>query len=93
MNQIQIQEKTIGEIMLAKAEVIAVTAKSIRRIERNVWTVKSQTIESSFYVVTFDTALDAFMCTCKAFEFSTGICEHILATAFYEGGGIGGGEQ
>jgi hypothetical protein len=88
MSQLQIQEKIEqGDRMVVKAKAIA-RARHVSRIDRNVWTVKSQSQrdEKNFYVVTFDTALDAFMCTCKAFEFSTGICKHVLACAFFEGG-------
>jgi uncharacterized Zn finger protein len=58
-------------------------AQTKRRHESNVWCVQSgnEKTPNEFYVVTYDTVLGAFMCTCKAFEFSTGMCKHILAIA------------
>jgi hypothetical protein len=68
--------------ILAKAQAIAGT-KRIKRHGNNVWCVQSGNPKTpnDFYVVTFDTLLDALMRTCKAFEFSTGMCKQILAIA------------
>jgi hypothetical protein len=86
MNQVQIQRQTIKEErMLEKAEAIAET-KRIKRHGKNVWCVQSanERTPNDFYVVTYDTLLDAFMCTCKAFSFSTGMCKHLCAVALFE---------
>lgn len=84
MNQIQLQEKKT----LYKARIIA-ASKRVRRSEtnRNIWLVGSSNPKTPnrFYCVRWDEELDCFVCDCKAFEFSIGICKHILACAIFEG--------
>ena len=84
MNQLQIQENKI----LDKARIIA-ASKRVRRSEanRNIWLVGSSNPKTPirFYCVMWDEELDCFVCDCKAYEFSTGICKHVLACAIYEG--------
>ena len=85
MNRVQIQENKT----LDKARIIA-ASKKVRRSEANpkIWLVGSSNPKTAkrFYCVGWDEELDCFVCDCKAFEFSTSICNHILACAIYEGG-------
>ena len=86
MNQ-QIQQKQIQEQrMLDKANFL-VANKRIRRSpykeSKNIWIVARWT-PKKWYVVRWNEELDAFMCACKAFEYSAaGSCIHIFAAGIY----------
>jgi hypothetical protein len=84
MNQIQIQEKKT----LDKARIIA-ASKRVRRNAANpkIWLVGSSNpnTPNRFYCIKWEEELDCFVCDCKAYVFSLGVCKHILACAIFEG--------
>ena len=88
MNQIQIQNERAKEKTLDKARIIA-ASKKVRRSEANpqIWLVglSNPKVATRFYCVKWMHELDCFACDCKVYEFSLGVCKHILACAIYEG--------
>jgi hypothetical protein len=73
--------------MLNKANFL-VANKRIRRSpckgSKNIWMVASYSTPKKWYVVRCDEELDAFMCACKAFEYSpAGSGIHIFAADAY----------
>jgi predicted nucleic acid-binding Zn finger protein len=86
--QIETQEQQ--ERTLARATEI-VESKRIRKHQNNIFCVQSanEKTPNNFHVVTYDTALDALMCSCKAFEYSKdGTCKHILSIAIAKQRGL-----
>ena len=84
MNQLQIQERE--QRMQEKASIL-VKNKRVRRStveeSRNIWMVGSYSTPKKWYVVRWNEKLDAFMCACKAFEYSAASsCIHIFADAY-----------
>ena len=84
---LQIRQKQIQEQrMLDKANFL-VANKRIRRSlckeSKNIWIVARST-PKKWYVVRWKEKLDAFICACKAFEYSAaGSCIHFFAADAY----------
>ena len=73
--------------MQEKASIL-VKSKRVRRStveeSRNIWMVGSYSTPKKWYVVRWNEELDAFMCACKAFEYSAASsCIHIFAADVY----------